>query len=147
MTCNTVNRRRPVQRTNGLVAPVFGSMLQDLFQTPMSEVVERATITRRPAVNVSKSDDAFTLSFAVPGISKEDISVHVDGRLLTVSHSGAATEGNYSLREFDYAGFKRSFTLPKNVAADQIAASYDAGLLAVTLPIAPEAKPKTIEIS
>ncbi|HLN96479.1 MAG TPA: Hsp20/alpha crystallin family protein, partial [Flavobacterium sp.] len=55
----------------------------------------------------------------------------------------------YTRREFAYGSFRRSFTLPKSVSDDQIEASYEAGVLKLTLPKRLESLPKpkrTIEI-
>ena len=45
-------------------------------------------------------------------------------------------------REFSYSSFSRSFTLPLTVAADQITASYNEGILTITIPKKEEAKEK-----
>jgi HSP20 family protein len=50
--------------------------------------------------------------------------------------------GKYTRKEFNYASFKRSFTLPKSVDGEKIVASYNDGILGLELPKKEEAKPK-----
>jgi len=145
MNCNTA-RRRSTRSQNSLVAPFFGTLLNEVFQSPVAEAVQNATVSRRPAANISKSEDAFYIKLAVPGVSKEDITIKVEGHQLTVSSNTTSEENEFRLREFDFQNFSRSFTLPKNVSRAEVAASYDAGILTVTLPIAPEAKPRKVQI-
>jgi HSP20 family protein len=56
-------------------------------------------------------------------------------------------ERNYHLWERSYGSFRRSFSLPRAVSADQATARFDKGVLEIRLPKAPEAKGRKIEIS
>ncbi len=101
-----------------------------------------------PAVNIKETDQAFTLELAVPGKKKEDFSIEIDRNVLTIA-SETKTEneqkdqnGRYTRREYSYASFSRSFTLPQTVNAEMIQASYEDGVLHVQLPKKEEALPK-----
>lgn len=101
-----------------------------------------------PAVNIKETDQAFTLELAVPGKKKEDFSIEIDRNVLTIA-SETKTEneqkdqnGRYTRREYSYASFSRSFTLPQTVNAEMIQASYQDGVLHVQLPKKEEALPK-----
>lgn len=92
---------------------------------------------------------------AAPGMKKGDFKINVDNSLLTISSQKQEEqkegEGEkYTRREFAYQAFTRSFTLPNSADADKISASYNDGILTVTIPKKEEAKPKppkSIEIS
>jgi HSP20 family protein len=91
-----------------------------------------------PAINVKEEKDAFLIDVAAPGMKKEDFKVEVDRGVLMIS---ATTEekkvektDEYRRQEFNFMDFKRSFWLPENVKADQIAATYENGLLKLKLP-------------
>lgn len=81
----------------------------------------------------------------LPGVSREDIQVEViDGNLtLNVTRKTPATEGQAE----QSTSFSRSLTIPADVAADQVAAAYENGVLTVTLPKREEAKPKKITVA
>jgi HSP20 family protein len=104
-----------------------------------------------PAVNVHETDNAFTLTFAVPGRKKEDLRVNVDRNILTVSYSEDKdknqTDGKVHLREFVRKSFSRSFQLPETVNAEAINAAYTDGLLTLTLPKNEAATPLVREIA
>lgn len=141
---NYSTRRKP--RLNHRQAPNFTNILNELFNSPIMESVERAVTHSRPAVNISKNDKAYILSFALPGLDKKDVAIKVEERQLTVSSDITAEEQKFRLREFNYSKFERVFDLPKDVDVNNISATYEAGILALSLPIAEEAKPKTISV-
>lgn len=105
-----------------------------------------------PAINVKEDKDAFVIDVAAPGMKREDFKVEVDRGVLIIS---ATTEEkkeekteDYRRQEFSFRDFKRSFWLPENIMADQIAAHYENGILQLKLPKmanVPE-KAKTIKV-
>jgi HSP20 family protein len=130
--------------------PSLSSFFDDFFDRDLMSRV--ATGTTVPAVNISEEDDRFEVQVAAPGLRKEDFKVNLDRNMLTISaeHQDERTDGNgngnnnggkkMTRREFSYSSFQRSFTLPDNVDADNIRASYQDGLLTLTLPKREEAK-------
>ena len=103
-----------------------------------------------PAVNILETEDDFTLEVAAPGMSKENFNLHVDHKQLTISgeqKEEIQNKGKYARREFSYKSFKRSFILPDFVDIEKINASYEDGVLKITVPKREEVKPRTIEIS
>ena len=88
----------------------------------------------------------FTLELAIPGQQKEDFSIEIDDKLLTVSMEKHVEqeerEGNFTRREFGYTNFKRSFTLPDTVNEDGITAQYEQGILRFSIPKKQEALPR-----
>jgi HSP20 family protein len=103
-----------------------------------------------PAVNVVEKNDHYRIDFAVPGFSKGDFNVKMDGTMLTISgekkNERAKEEENYTMREFSHQSFSRSFTLPESVHTEKISAEYVDGILKVNLPKKEEVKQKAIEI-
>lgn len=124
--------------------------LDDFFNT---DWFGGATATKRvgvdiPAVNIKETDASFDLELAIPGFSKENFNLELDKDVLTISAvvsdeenvSEATEKGTYSRREFRYGAFKRSFTLPDSIDRVAIEASYENGILGVSLPKKEEAK-------
>ena len=105
-----------------------------------------------PAINVKEEKDAFLIDVAAPGMKREDFKVEVDRGVLIIS---ATTEekkeektDTFRRQEFSYRDFRRSFWLPENIMADQIAAQYENGILMLKIPKmenVPE-KAKTIKV-
>ena len=120
-----------------------------------------------PAVNISESEEGFTVEVAAPGMSKENFNVDIHDSVLTISAERSTgsdddtAEGKdqadrngrsngYHRREFSYSSFQRQFSLPDNVKDEEIKASYEDGILRLQIPKVPaeEQKPqrRTIEI-
>ncbi|QFG52914.1 Hsp20/alpha crystallin family protein [Chryseobacterium sp.] len=93
-----------------------------------------------PSVNVLEQKDAFEIHVAAPGIKKENFMIDLERNVLTVSsetreeHSEKDESGSFTRREFNYSSFSRSFTLPDNVAPENIEAAYEDGILKITVP-------------
>ena len=106
-----------------------------------------------PSVNVTETADALTLTAELPGLTEDSLSIELENNVLTLSgeKSEHVTEEDEELRyhvvERRYGSFRRSFSLPRTVKSDDIAATFENGVLTVSLPKAPEAKGRAIEIS
>jgi HSP20 family protein len=97
-----------------------------------------------PAVNIAEKKDQFDVSLAAPGMKKEDFNIDIEGNVLTISaetkEEKEQKDERYTRKEFNYSSFSRSFTLPDGVNKEKIDASYENGLLKVTLPKTEDAK-------
>lgn len=102
--------------------------------------------TSIPAVNIKENEDGFSVEVAAPGKSKEDFNIELDNEVMTISaqakkeNETKEDNGRYTRREFSYATFKRAFTLPDSVDNSKIAASYENGVLLISIPKKEEAK-------
>jgi HSP20 family protein len=110
-------------------------LMHDIFADDHNVKANKAT----PAVNIIENESVFKLEVAAPGLAKEDFTINVEDKILTVSAEkkvGSETkEGDKILRrEFGFSNFKRTFTLPENVNAAEIKAVYENGVLNVHLP-------------
>ncbi len=127
-------------------------LVDELFSRSIGDLVGSDQAFSRPAVNITEHDDAFIIALAAPGKAKSDFKVSVEKDQLTITATKTeSTEGEpkprYTLREFNYAQFKRSFRLPETVSTDDIAASYENGILTLRLrKITPAVTVKTVEI-
>ena len=103
-----------------------------------------------PAVDVEETDDALVLSFDLPGIEEEKISVELDENVLTVSGERERASENSGNRFYRYerrfGHFSRSVTLPTGVNEEGIQANYTNGVLDVRVPKPEDPKPKRIQI-
>jgi HSP20 family protein len=109
------------------------------------------TSTFAPAVDVYEDEHTVTLKIEVPGIDEKDIDVRIENNTLTVHGERKIEkeekEENYRRVERHYGAFTRTFTLPTTVDSENVAATYDKGVLKVSLPKKAEAKPKQIKVN
>ncbi|MBK8847258.1 MAG: Hsp20/alpha crystallin family protein [Bacteroidetes bacterium] len=123
--------------------PYFNGFFNDLMEDFISTNYARNTV---PAVNISETDNGFRIELAAPGLKKEDFKINVDNNVLSISaevkRESEQKGTSYSRKEFVYNSFKRSFNLPEQVTQNDITASYENGLLTISLPKVEAAKPK-----
>jgi HSP20 family protein len=103
-----------------------------------------------PACDLSETTEGYLLTFDLPGLKREDISIDVTGRRLVVSGErrwdDERTEANYFRRERSYGKFSRAFELPEGTNVDAIEAGYENGVLKLAVPKAEESKVRKIQI-
>ncbi len=87
----------------------------------------------------------------VPGIDEKDIDIRLENNVLTVSGERKIEkeekQENFHRVERRYGTFSRSFTLPNTVDSEGVTASYDKGLLKISLGKRADAKPKQIKVT
>jgi HSP20 family protein len=103
-----------------------------------------------PSVDISETKDDFVVKAELPGLEAKDVNVSISGNVLTIKGEKKAEEeekDEHYHRVERYSGsFQRVFQLPSGVKADKVEASFDKGVLKVTLPKVEEAKKKEIEV-
>jgi HSP20 family protein len=103
-----------------------------------------------PALDLYESGDHFVVVVELPGMRKEDIDISLHDGTLTISgeRKRESANGEKAQRSERYVGtFRRSIALSTRVDASKVTATYQEGILKVTLPKAEEAKPKQIQVS
>jgi HSP20 family protein len=90
---------------------------------------------RRVAANVSEADADYLLELAVPGFTKEDLTITLDGDFLKITGKRESKidkqEGRYLLNEFGVESFERWFRLAPDVAQEEVAAKLENGILSL----------------
>jgi len=103
-----------------------------------------------PAIDVYEKEDKFIVKAELPGMRMEDIDVSMVGdSLILKGEKKSETEvkdEDYYRCERSYGSFMRSIPLPSYVDADKIEASYEDGILQVTVPKAASAKQKKVAV-
>jgi HSP20 family protein len=119
----------------------------DYYPTSFSSLVDKffnEAATRNggstfsPKVDVIENEKSYEVHVAAPGLSKDDFKIELNENQLTVSgerkFSNEKNEKNYRSIETQYGKFSRSFYLPENVDAANINATYNNGILELTVP-------------
>ncbi len=89
-----------------------------------------------PEFDIRETDDAFVLQGDIPGLTQKDLEVRVEDGVLSVSgeRPQPAAEVRFSRRERPHGKFRRSFRLGDTVDDENVKASYEGGVLELTLP-------------
>lgn len=118
-----------------------------LFETALGSFSSSAGANQFP-VDLYEDKDNTYVRAELPGVSRDDINVEVVEDYLTIT---ATRKSQASKKEAQPAeenvSFSRSVTIPEQVQADKVSASYENGVLTVTLPKREEAKPKKITVA
>lgn len=125
-------------------------LFQD-FETAFVRPSASAAVRRGgPRVQLSEHGDVVTLLCDLPGLHMEDIEISLEGETVTLkakAEAKAVPEGFSALRtERRPAAIDWSIELPYPIDAAAASASLEQGRLSVTLPKAPEAKPRVIPV-
>jgi HSP20 family protein len=125
--------------------PFLPSLMNEVFERQSSET----ELTYKPAANVREDDKSYAIELALPGFTKDEISISFEDEVLTITAGHQPKEEvkgpKYTWNEFGYKSkYERSFQLPETVNADSISASFENGILLVTLP-KKEVQPATVK--
>ena len=102
------------------------------------------------AFDVHETDQGYTAVVALPGLTPDQINVRLEDGVLTVSadipQPTTPENARVLMQERTFGKFSRSVQLPQAVDANKVEATYENGILTLTLPKSPEAQPKQIPI-
>ncbi len=144
-------RRRPrwLGRTTGWP---FQRLFEEMFEDFGESFLPERWTERRfvPAIDVSEDENELTITAELPGMDREDLEVTVDNGVLCLrgekKEEEVSEEADYHRVERRYGQFERRMRLPGYVNADKIQATYEHGVLKLTLPKTEAAKARSIQI-
>ncbi|HNV12909.1 MAG TPA: Hsp20/alpha crystallin family protein [bacterium] len=103
-----------------------------------------------PAVDMYEDNDNVIVETQLAGIDPEKVDISIENDILSIKGEGErkteVDEKNYYRKEIRRGSFYRSVPLPTRVSGDEASAVAEGGILKITIPKAPEAKPKSIKI-
>ena len=103
-----------------------------------------------PLIDLEESKDKLLVRAELPGMKKEDIKISISGDTLTLQGKRdlkkEEKDKTYHRIERSYGRFERAIPLPAEVEPDKIKATYDEGVLHISLPKSEKIKPKEISI-
>jgi HSP20 family protein len=125
-----------------------------LLQRDVNQILGRTQVRRGealiPPMDVFRTGEGLTVRMELPGLRVDDVDIAVSDGMLTISgerklDAGIADEA-WVRRERPVGRFERSFGLPEGTDPSGIGASFDAGLLELTIPAPPERRPHKVQI-
>jgi len=109
----------------------------------------RATATAMP-IDAYRSGDRFLVNFDLPGVDPSTVELTVEKNVLTVRAERSPrwdADAELIVAERPHGAFTRQLFLAETLDSGKVEASYDAGVLTVSIPVAEAAKPRRVEIS
>jgi HSP20 family protein len=123
-------------------SPFFPAFFDDFFSKDFFDWNDKTFAglgNTLPSVNLKETDNDYQVEMAVPGMAKEDFHIEMLNGVLSIraekkkEKEEKDEKGNYLRREFRYESFRRSFTLPDNIAEENVNASYKDGILHLSI--------------
>lgn len=120
-------------------------LFNSLFDTPTVQ-------TRRwlPATDLIELDTHYVLRADLPGVAEDDINVELDRNVLTISGERKSEQqdrqAGYHRVERTSGSFRRSVRLPEGVDAEAITATFERGVLEVSVPKPEQPQPRKVHI-
>ncbi|MDD7928901.1 Hsp20/alpha crystallin family protein [Microbacterium thalli] len=105
---------------------------------------------RRMPMDLYRDGDHYVMTADLPGIDPGSVDIDVDGQLLTIRAERTLANGDgvkWITREREAASFLRQLNLGQGVDTEGIAATYNNGVLTVTIPVSEKAKPRKVAVT
>ena len=131
--------------------------MDDMWRRPLPNLLGRdrwlpirPLSIRMPSIDVYEEKDSVVVKAELPGMTKEDIEVNLEGENLTIKgekkEDTEVKEDNYYRRERSYGSFLRTVALPSEVKQDEVKASFKDGILEIRMPKTEAAKKKSVSV-
>jgi HSP20 family protein len=120
------------------------------FDSMFEQLSGRSEATRPAPMDAYRRGDDIWVHMDLPGVAADSIDVNVERNVLTISAERAMQreEGDRMyIAERHRGSFRRQVTLGEGLDANGVEATYHDGVLTLRIPVAPQAKPRKIEIN
>jgi HSP20 family protein len=144
---NNVTRWNPTMAY--LSREPFSRLFEGFFNEAQGEEVSNRSWV--PPVDIQETGDGYRLQAELPGLTRDDINITLENNVLRLSGERKferdARKESFQRIERTYGAFSRAFALPQQVNPEGVQASFENGVLTITVPKAEQAKPRKIAIS
>ncbi|HET8712810.1 MAG TPA: Hsp20/alpha crystallin family protein [Gemmatimonadales bacterium] len=138
------------RNTGNEISNRISRLLNDAFGALDWQYRDSVSASWVPPVDIFEQKDSIRIMAEVPGVKPEDVKISLEGNVLTIrgEKQQVAEEQTDRVHRYErtYGQFERTFTLPATVDANKISASYEHGILTITLPKVEQAKPRQIQV-
>ena len=125
---------------------LMSKMFDDVFGTRPA-----AGGARVPAIDVTESEDSYSIAAELPGVRKEDLSIELHEGVLNIRGEKRSARDEEKERgrwlERSFGAFQRAITLPKDADPERVDAGFADGVLSVVVHKRAEARPRTVPIA
>lgn len=131
------------------------NLMDRFFDQPLGRLPFRGSEDLGTVANLSldvvENGDTFVIKAAVPGIDPKDVEISVDEDVLTIkgefNKQEETKDENYIRREIRTGSFQRQLRLPPTVEPEKAQASFEHGMLTLSIPKKAEARARSIKIT
>ena len=145
---NTIVRWEPIRDLVSL-RDAMDRLFEDSFVWPQTGTMSGLAGAQVPT-DVYETNDDVVVKASIPGVKPEDIEISVVGDVVTIKaetrNESEVKDKNYVRRERRHGSFFRTVALPSSVETDKADATFEHGVLTLTLPKAEAVKPKSIKV-
>jgi HSP20 family protein len=143
-------RRDPVRDMVSL-RDAMDRLFEESFVRPFGGLPRFSGAPQELALDMYETDDNLVVEASLPGFKPDEVDISVEGSTLTIKgeheeNREEEQEGKYHFRERRYGSFQRTVSLPADIKADEAEASFENGVLKLTLPKLEESKPRRIQV-
>ena len=143
--------RMVIPHSTGRLLDELSSDVNKFFETFLGEDGPISKADHWPPMDFEERDDAYELAIDLPGMKSEDIHIDVENDHVSVHGTRHQLTQEHDERkrriERSYGDFRRVIRLPKAFDKESVTASYEDGVLTVTLPKVAKDGPRRVEIS
>ncbi len=144
-------RWEPV-RELGTIQNEMNRLFNNFFDTPTPTAANGGSVRRwLPAMDLVETESDFVLRADLPGMSESDVNIELEDNVLTISGERKSDheegKAGYYRVERSSGSFRRSLTLPEGVDPESVLATFDKGVLEVTVPKPAQRTPRKVQIS
>ncbi len=146
-----MNSQTPLARKEVLdsMSP-YGLTFGRWFDDMLGRTQEDGGRLLTPALDITEDEHAFHVMTELPGLCKDDVQIQFENGVLTISgekKQESETSGkSWHRMERRYGAFHRAITLPRGAAMETADATFENGVLTITIPKREDVKPRTIKI-
>jgi HSP20 family protein len=116
-------------------------------ETGSRQGTEASFTSFTPAAEVRRDGDKWLVSIAVPGVPPDHVDIDIVGRTVRIRGERVSDQkADPVFSEITYGRFEREFTLPEEIDAKHVEATYRHGMLELTLPLSEGAKPHRVQV-
>lgn len=140
----------PMTRNASDLVRSFERLFGDSFDRPLAPA-PRGALAQAPAVDVAESERAYTVTMDLPGVTKDDVRIAIDGRQVSIEARSQREEdkkeGDRTIyRERAETSYARRFAMPAEIDESGSNAKLDNGVLTLTLAkrVAPASRLLTV---
>jgi HSP20 family protein len=136
ITMSLIRWQRP--QTLPTALDEFNRMFEQAFRAPLWRTMEGEPFDFGPALDVYETETEVVVKAELPGVRKEDIDLTFEEDRLILrgesKHEEEVKEEGYHRRELRYGSFRRAVSLPAAVKQEEIAATFQDGILTIRAP-------------
>ena len=130
---------------------LFSETFGDAFRSArVADAPSTEVATYRLPINVVQTDGGYRIEAPLPGVKPSDVEITFSEGTLSInakrSEERSRKEGRFLRREMALGNFERQVTVPADVQAGRIKASFKSGMLSIDVPRVGEARPARIQV-